>query len=233
MLRFDRTFRCPECSGDLQPLSVCRECKSTTVADLLNQAGPEITCARCGSTNATRFVCTAMPRPGSKFGDAPTAACSRWYTYDQVTRSGTPLEGPQGPPSLSGVGHPSAQLPPTATGRVNGLVNGHGPAKGDGRVNGLVNGHGPAKGMGRVNGLVNGRGVANETGRTNGLVNGKGYNRRARSLNGLVNGIGIPMGAPPRGIRPVPGRFDPRYLMIAAALLLAEAIAVEPALAAP
>jgi len=269
MLRFDRTFRCPECSGDLQPLSVCRECKSTTVADLLNQAGPEITCAMCGSTNATRFVCTAMPRPGSTFGDAPTAACSRWYTYDQVTRSGTPLEGPQGPPSLSGVGHPSAQLPPTArgmrperaasprrgllsesptwsrprmparrptpskrngggrenaTGRVNGLVNGHGPAKGDGRVNGLVNGHGPAKGMGRVNGLVNGRGVANETGRTNGLVNGNGPNGGSRSLNGLVNGIGIPMGAPPRGIRPVPGRFDPRYLMIAAALLMAAAI---------
>ncbi len=113
------------------------------------------------------------------------------------------------------------------TGRVNGLVNGRGVASGTGRVNGLVNGRGVANGTGRVNGLVNGRGVANGTGRVNGLVNGRGPAKGNGRVNGLVNGIGIPNAIPPPPVAPPRGRFLPRHIVIAAALLMATATMVQ------
>ena len=114
------------------------------------------------------------------------------------------------------------------TGRVNGLVNGVGPAKGSGRVNGLVNGVGPARGSGRVNGLVNGRGPSMGSGRVNGLTNGRGAAKGPGRVNGLVNGIGVPDGAPTHAFPPPPPpprrRLDPRLIIIVASLLMAVAI---------
>src|SRR3990170_3682833 len=215
MLRLDRLHRCPRCSGDLQPLSVCPECKSTTVADLLNMAGPEIACARCGARNPTRFVCMNVPRTGPAYGEPLAPGCTSWYSYEEVhARVG------QRAPRDPEVSHRRGLLSESPNWSRWGLRahrptevkrNSDAPANAPGRVNGLVNGSGPARGNGRVNGLVNGRGVANAPGR----------------VNGLVNGIGVPNGTALGTVRPSRGRLDPRYLMIGAALLMAAAIGLQ------
>src|SRR3990170_653372 len=142
VLRLDECYRCPKCSGDLQALSVCPPCRTTTVVDPLIRVEPEI---------------AVQPAPVAQLalgGRDPQAnlALSR--------RRGLLSPSPSWP--VLGVSNRGpVDRPRSRRGRVNGA----------GRVNGLINGTGPANATGRVNGLINGTGPANATGRVNGLAN--------------------------------------------------------------
>jgi len=269
VLRLDECYRCPQCSGDLQALSVCPPCRTTTVVDPLIRVEPEIACARCGSPNPTRFVCIGIPPSGPELEDSPILTCSPWFTYEEVaqpihlpiTADALPeipvqpapvaqlaLEGrdPQANRALSrrrGLLSPSPSWPVlgvsnrgpvdrprsrrgrvNGAGRVNGLINGTGPANATGRVNGLANGLGVLNGSGRVNGLALGRGAPHATGRVNGLANG----RVLGGGNGRVNGLGTSVdhgdANPPGRVRSGLRRLGLRHLALAAAFLMVTVI---------
>ena len=208
MLRLDRLHRCPRCSGDLQPLSVCPECKSTTVADLLNLAGPEIACARCGTRNPTRFVCMNVPRTGSTYGEPPAPACSSWYSYEEVSQRRSPPEDPHSPPAFHEFGGSSAKTALAGHRAPRDLVASC--------RRGLLT---ESPSWSRF-GLPAHRPTEVKR-KNNGPVNAPGR------VNGLVNGRGVPNGTTPGTVRPSRGRLDPRYLMIGAALLMAAAIGLQ------
>ncbi|HLB67991.1 MAG TPA: hypothetical protein VJN63_05960, partial [Thermoplasmata archaeon] len=270
MLRLDESYRCPQCSGDLQALSVCPPCRTTTVVDPLIRVDPEIACARCGSPNPTRFVCIGIPPSSSEPEDSSIPACSPWFTYEEVAQpihlpvladalpeipvqhaltTQLALEGreTQSNRALSrrrGLLSPSPSWPvlgvatrgpvdrPRArrgrvngAGRVNGLINGTGPASATGRVNGLSNGVGVSNGGGRVNGLAHGREGPNGPGRVNGLANGRVLGGGNGRVNGLmVTGVALGDVNPHGRVRSVRRRLGLRVLALAVAFLMVTVI---------